>query len=243
MALRLFCQRIAKPIQSAVMDTIKQRIKQVKARIQRAQNGKRRQQRAVKLLAVSKTKPAADIVMAYQAGQRHFGESYLQEALVKQSELAAFAISWHFIGPIQSNKTKAIAHHFSWVHSVDRLKIANRLSEQRPAGLPALNILVQVNISAATTKSGVSVAELAPLIRAVKALPGIRLRGIMAIPEPSSGYAAQRKPYAQLMAAVKQLNSAELDEFSFGMSADLEAAIAEGATLVRVGSALFGARQ
>ena len=201
-----------------------------------------RDKRSVQLLAVSKTKPATDIAIAYQAGQRHFGESYLQEALKKQQELAAFDISWHFIGPIQSNKTKAIAAHFSWVHSVDRLKIAKRLSEQRPVHLPALNICLQVNISAETTKSGVTLAELPQLIKQVSVLPNIKLRGVMAIPESESDYENQRQPFRLLYQAVKQLDIAELDTFSFGMTGDLKAAIAEGSTIVRIGTALFGAR-
>lgn len=225
------------------METIGQRIKKINTRIYHAESKARQEKGWVKLLAVSKTKPATDIVIAYQAGQRHFGESYLQEALTKQRELAAFNISWHFIGPIQSNKTKAIATHFSWVHSVDRLKIAKRLSEQRPACLPDLNILLQVNISAEQTKSGVLLAELPQLVQQIKALPHIQLRGVMTIPEPHVDYEDQRKPYRLLFHAVKQLNRVELEVFSFGMSADLEAAIAEGSTLVRIGSALFGERK
>jgi pyridoxal phosphate enzyme (YggS family) len=162
--------------------------------------------------------------------------------LKKQQELAAFDISWHFIGPIQSNKTKPIAAHFSWVHSVDRLKIAKRLSEQRPAHLPALNICLQVNISAENTKSGVTLAELPQLIKEVNCLPNIKLRGVMAIPESESDYESQRLPYRQLYQAVKQLDMPELDTFSFGMTGDLKAAIAEGSTIVRIGTALFGAR-
>ncbi|MCK5478235.1 MAG: YggS family pyridoxal phosphate-dependent enzyme, partial [Methylococcales bacterium] len=169
-------------------------------------------------------------------------ESYLQEALKKQQELSAFDITWHFIGPIQSNKTKAIAAHFSWVHSVDRLKIAKRLSEQRPAHLPALNICLQVNISAEATKSGVSLEELPQLINAVSNLPNIELRGVMAIPEPEADVEIQREPYRLLYQTVKQLNMPELDTFSFGMTGDLKAAIAEGSTIVRIGTALFGAR-
>ena len=201
-----------------------------------------REKGSVQLLAVSKTKPAMDIAIAYQAGQRRFGESYLQEALKKQQELAAFDISWHFIGPIQSNKTRPIAAHFSWVHSVDRLKIAKRLSEQRPAHLPALNICLQVNISAENTKSGVTLAELPQLIKQVSGLPNIKLRGVMAIPESVSDYESQRQPYRSLYQAVKQLDMAELDTFSFGMTGDLKAAIVEGSTIVRIGTALFGAR-
>ena len=224
------------------MNDIKQRLAKIKSQIRHAEIAVGRDKGSVQLLAVSKTKPATDIAIAYQAGQRHFGESYLQEALKKQQELAAFDISWHFIGPIQSNKTKAIATHFSWVHSVDRLKIAKRLSEQRPVHLPALNICLQVNISAETTKSGVTLAELPQLIKQVSVLPNIKLRGVMAIPESESDYENQRQPFRQLYQAVKRLDIAELDTFSFGMTGDLKAAIAEGSTIVRIGTALFGAR-
>ncbi len=197
---------------------------------------------SVQLLAVSKTKPTAVIAAAYQAGQRLFGESYLQEALAKQRALAAYDISWHFIGPIQSNKTKAISAHFNWVHSVDRLKIAKRLSEQRPGHLPSLNICLQVNISDEATKSGVTLEELPSLIDQVGLLPNICLRGVMAIPEPATGFESQCLPYRELYQTVKKLKHVSLDTLSFGMSGDLEAAIAEGSTIVRVGSALFGKR-
>jgi len=197
---------------------------------------------SVALLAVSKTKPSIDLIQAYQAGQRHFGESYLQEALLKQRELVCYQITWHFIGPIQSNKTRPIAEHFSWVHSVDRLKIAQRLSEQRPAHLPPLNVCIQVNISNEATKSGFSLVELPEVIERVSCLPNIKLRGVMAIPQPETDFTRQREPYRQLYQAVKSLNRPELDTFSFGMTGDLNAAIAEGATIVRVGTALFGAR-
>ena len=224
------------------MNDIKQRLAKINSQIRHAEMAAGREKGSVQLLAVSKTKPATDIAIAYQAGQRRFGESYLQEALKKQQELAAFDISWHFIGPIQSNKTKPIAAHFSWVHSVDRFKIAKRLSEQRPAYLPALNICLQVNISAETTKSGVTLAELPQLIKQVSGLPNIKLRGVMAIPESESDYENQRQPYRLLYQAVQQLDMAELDTFSFGMTGDLKAAIAEGSTIVRIGTALFGAR-
>ena len=224
------------------MNDIKQRLAKINSQIRHAEMAAGREKGSVQLLAVSKTKPAMDIAIAYQAGQRRFGESYLQEALKKQQELAAFDISWHFIGPIQSNKTRPIAAHFSWVHSVDRLKIAKRLSEQRPAHLPALNICLQVNISAENTKSGVTLAELPQLIKQVSGLPNIKLRGVMAIPESVSDYESQRLPYRLLYQAVKQLDMAELDTFSFGMTGDLKAAIAEGSTIVRIGTALFGAR-
>jgi pyridoxal phosphate enzyme (YggS family) len=224
------------------MNDIKQRLAKINSQIRHAEKAAGRDKESVQLLAVSKTKSVTDIAIAYQAGQRRFGESYLQEALNKQQELAAFDISWHFIGPIQSNKTRPIATHFSWVHSVDRLKIAKRLSDQRPAHLPALNICLQVNISAETTKSGVTLAELPQLIKQVRCLPNIKLRGVMTIPESVSDYESQRLPYRLLYQAVKQLDMAELDTFSYGMTGDLKAAIVEGSTIVRIGTALFGAR-
>ena len=224
------------------MDSIAERFQQIRSQIRHAASIAGRPRDSVRLLAVSKTKPAQDIAALYRLGQRHFAENYLQEALVKQQQLAAFNITWHFIGPIQSNKTKAIATHFSWVHSVDRLKIAQRLSEQRPAHLPPLNICLQVNISQESSKSGVSLDELPSLVEAVLLLPQLRLRGVMAIPEPESSYHKQRQPYHLLYQAVQQLNRPELDSFSFGMSGDLKAAIMEGATIVRIGTALFGER-
>lgn len=224
------------------MVTIQQNIHAIRSRIRHAELAAGRDRGSVRLLAVGKTKPARDIAEAYQAGQRHFGESYLQEALVKQRELAGFAITWHFIGPIQSNKTRPIAAHFSWVHSVDRLKIAMRLSQQRPEHLPPLNICLQVNVSGESSKSGVTLAELPELVQAVKDLPNIRLRGVMTIPHPENDFQRQRQPYRELYRAVKRLALPELDTFSFGMSGDLKAAIAEGATIVRIGTGLFGAR-
>ncbi len=224
------------------MNEIEQRLGSINSQIRQAELAAGRDKNCVQLLAVSKTKPVADIAAAYQVGQRHFGESYVQEALRKQQELAAYNIIWHFIGPIQSNKTKAIATNFSWVHSVDRLKIAKRLSDQRPEGLPALNICLQINISGEVTKSGVLLDELPQLIDEIINLPNIQLRGVMAIPEPQADYEMQRKPYQQLFQAVNQLNQPELDTFSFGMTGDLKAAIAEGSTIVRIGTALFGAR-
>ena len=224
------------------MNNIKQRFTNIKLQIRQAETSAGRNIDSVQLLAVSKTKPARDVAIAYQTGQRHFAESYLQEALTKQQALSGFNISWHFIGPIQSNKTKHIAASFNWVHSVDRLKIAKRLSEQRPAYLPDLNICLQVNISNEQSKSGVTLEGLSQLINEVNELPNIRLRGVMAIPEPETDFEAQREPYRLLYQAVKQFNMPQLDTFSFGMTGDLTAAIAEGSTIVRIGSALFGAR-
>lgn len=203
---------------------------------------------AVLLLAVSKTFGADAVLEALAAGQRAFGENYLQEALDKQVAVAAarpdVAAEWHFIGPIQSNKTRPLANHFDWVHTVERLKIAQRLSEQRPAELPPLNICLQVNISGEVTKSGVAPAELAALARQVALLPHLKLRGLMAIPEPETDVSKQRQAFAAVRALFDQLNNDgfALDTLSMGMSADLGAAIAEGATIVRVGSAIFGAR-
>lgn len=198
------------------------------------------------LLAVSKTQPAAAIRHAHRLGQRHFGESYLQEAMDKQAELDDLDdIVWHFIGPLQSNKTRAVAERFAWVHSVDRLKVARRLSQQRPNTLPPLNICLQVNVSQEASKSGVMPEALGELARAVAELPGLSLRGLMAIPAPAETFDAQRKPLAELRTCLhdlKQTLDAPLDTLSMGMSGDLEAAIAEGATLVRLGTAVFGTR-
>ena len=198
----------------------------------------------VTLLAVSKTKPAELLKAAYDAGQRDFGENYLQESLDKQQELADLNIIWHFIGPIQSNKTRAIAENFQWVHSVDRLKIARRLSEQRPTELPPLNICLQVNISAEESKSGITVDELPALAKEVAALPNLTLRGLMAIPAPADTLEAQREPLAALRQTLEAIKAEhpQLDTLSMGMSGDLEAAIAEGSTMVRIGTAIFGAR-
>jgi pyridoxal phosphate enzyme (YggS family) len=224
------------------MNTIKQNFKKINTQIRHAELAAGRKANSVQLLAVSKKKPAVTIAQAYQTGQRHFAESYAQEALKKQQELNAFNITWHFIGPIQSNKTKQIAAHFSWVHSVDRLKIAKRLSEQRPSNLPPLNICLQINISREQTKSGVLLDELPQLIEEISQLPNIQCRGIMAIPAHESNYEKQRKPYQQLVSAVNALNLPQLNTFSLGMTGDLNAAIAEGSTIVRVGTALFGLR-
>ena len=225
------------------MNSIIQSLTQLRTQIQQAEINYYRQASSVLLLAVSKSKPASMIAEAYQAGQRHFGENYLQEALGKQQALGAFDITWHFIGPIQSNKTRAIASHFDWVHSVDKLKTAKRLSEQRPHNLAPLNICLQVNISNEPSKSGIYLNELAELVEQVALLPNIKLRGVMAVPAPSTSFEQQCQPYKTLYQAVKQLNKPELDTFSFGMSDDLNAAIAQGATIVRIGTALFGYRQ
>ena len=219
-----------------------ERIEHVKARLESALNAAKRQPNRVTLLAVSKNKPAERLIQAYQAGLRHFGESYLQEALAKQRLLAHYNISWHFIGPIQSNKSALIANHFHWVHSVDRLKIARRLSQQRSPQLLPLNICLQVNISGEATKSGVALDELADLAAAVIELPNLKLRGVMAIPAKCDRMTELRASYRRVSVALEQLPWEGLDTLSMGMSGDLEAAIAEGSTIVRVGTALFGPR-
>ncbi|MHC6227874.1 YggS family pyridoxal phosphate-dependent enzyme [Pseudomonas sp. X10] len=223
------------------MSTIADNISALAARIDSAAKAAGRDPASIRLLAVSKTKPASAIREAFAAGARDVGENYLQEALGKQEELRDLPLSWHFIGPIQSNKTRAIAEHFDWVHSVDRLKIAQRLSEQRPAGLPPLNICLQVNVSGEDSKSGCAPAELPALAKAVAALPSLRLRGLMAIPEPTEDRSAQEAAFATLRQLQEGLGL-DLDTLSMGMSHDLEAAVAQGATWVRIGTALFGAR-
>lgn len=223
------------------MSTIAKNIAKVGARIREAAQASNRDPSAIGLLAVSKTQSAAAIRVAFAAGQRDFGENYLQEALDKQQQLSDLPLIWHFIGPIQSNKTRAIAEHFSWVHSVDRLKIAQRLSEQRPDHLGPLNICLQVNISGENSKSGCEPQELSALALAVSALPRLRLRGLMAIPQASDDPACQRAMLASLRELQQNLGL-DLDTLSMGMSADLEAAVAEGSTWLRIGTAIFGAR-
>lgn len=197
----------------------------------------------VALLAVSKTFDAAMVRALAAAGQRAFGENYLQEALGKQAALADLALEWHFIGPIQSNKTRAIAENFSWVHSVDRLKIAERLSAQRPPGLPPLQVCVEVNVSGEASKGGVEAQALPDLVAAIAQLPRLRLRGLMTIPAPTPDVQAQRAAFRRLRELLDTLRGPyALDTLSMGMSADIEAAILEGATVVRVGTALFGER-
>lgn len=222
--------------------TLVDNIAKLNHRVSRALEKSQRAPGSVSVLAVSKTRPAADIREAAAAGLQAFGENYLQEALEKIEALGDLPLVWHFIGPIQSNKTRAIAEHFAWVHSVDRLKIARRLCEQRPDNLPPLQVCLQVNISAEESKSGVSVEELPALARAVAELPRLQLRGLMAIPAASEEPDAQRQPFAALREAMAALAMPELDTLSMGMSADLEAAIAEGATIVRVGTDIFGPR-
>ena len=216
-------------------------------RITKAARAAGRDPSSVRLLAVSKAFPATVIAEAARAGQRAFGENYVQEALAKMDELVDSAdqpLEWHFIGPIQSNKTRAIAQAFDWVQSVDRLKIAERLAEQRPADLPLLNVLLQVNVSGEASKAGVAPDQLSQLAAAVAHLPRLRLRGLMAIPAPETDVERQRLAFARTNKLFRQLRAEGLkvDVLSMGMSDDLEAAIAEGATMVRIGTAIFGAR-
>jgi pyridoxal phosphate enzyme (YggS family) len=193
-------------------------------------------------VAVSKTFPAEAVLAAYRAGLREFAESYAQEAFAKQGSLGHCNVTWHFIGPIQSNKTRGIAQRFQWVHSLDRIKIAERLSEQRPDTLPPLNVCIQLNVSGENTKSGAAADQLALLTAAVRQLPRLRLRGLMTIPAPDQPFEAQRAVFRRLREAMALFPGEGLDTLSMGMSDDLEAAILEGATIVRVGSAIFGDR-
>jgi pyridoxal phosphate enzyme (YggS family) len=226
------------------MTTISNRLQDILLTIQSAKAASEATQH-VELLAVSKAHPSKAIHEAYSAGQRKFGENYLQEALEKQSELADLDIEWHFIGPIQSNKTQQIAQHFSWVHGIDRLKIAQRLNDARPENLPPLQVCIQLNISNEDTKGGVSTQEALALAQAIDALPRLNLRGLMAIPAPTQDPALQRSQFKQVRECYDALiaQGLALDTLSMGMSEDFPAAIAEGATIVRVGSALFGQRQ
>jgi len=231
------------------MSSIAKQLQVVNARITAAAQAAGRNPQDIRLLAVSKFFDAASVLEAVRAGQAAFGENYVQEALDKIAALKLAApeaqVSWHFIGPIQSNKTRQIAENFDWVHSVDREKIARRLSEQRPPELPPLNVCLQINISAEDSKSGLSPDELLPVARAVAAMPGLRLRGLMAIPAPTEVEAEQRVAFRRLRELLVMLTDAGIacDTLSMGMSADLDAAIAEGATIVRVGTAIFGQRQ
>lgn len=228
----------------ATILTTEQRLNSVLQHISDAEQRYMRSPGSVKLLAVSKTRPADDIRHAYKTGQKAFGENYLQEALEKITQLVDCDIEWHFIGPIQSNKTKEIAQHFDWVHSVDRLKIARRLNEQRPDNMAPLSICLQVNIDNETSKSGISSNEALELAKQIQCLPNIKLRGLMAIPAASQDFNVQRHAFAQLRKLYEQLQKIgiSLDTLSMGMSNDLEAAIAEGSTMVRIGTAIFGPR-
>jgi len=227
-----------------IMSSIESNLQAVRARIAAAATAAGRAPSAIALLAVSKTFSADRVRAAYAVGQREFGESYVQEGLEKIAELASVPIIWHFIGPIQSNKTRSIATHFDWVHSVAREKIALRLAQSRSQSQVPLNVCLQVNVSGEASKSGVAPEDLPALAEAVRALPCLRLRGLMAIPEPSDDIELQRRRFAAVRALLDQLNTAgfALDTLSMGMSHDLEAAVMEGATMVRVGTAIFGER-
>ncbi|MEW5879213.1 MAG: YggS family pyridoxal phosphate-dependent enzyme [Pseudomonadota bacterium] len=233
---------------SSLDEPLQAALARVHERISAAARAAGRDPGEIALLAVSKAFPAEAVIAAARAGQRRFGESYVQEAVDKIAQVRALApdlaLEWHFIGPIQSNKTRLIAEHFDWVHSVDRLKIAQRLSQQRPADRPPLQVLIQVNVSGEASKRGVAPAEAGTLAQAVAQLPRLRLRGLMAIPEPEQERERQRAPFARLRELLERLRREGLavDTLSMGMSADLEAAIAEGATIVRVGTAIFGER-
>jgi PLP dependent protein len=219
-------------------------IRRVQERINLAARQSGRPLDSVTLLAVTKSQPTDAIREAHAAGLSHFGESYVQEALAKVASLADLPLTWHFIGTIQANKTRAIAEHFAWVHALDRLRIAERLSEQRPFHAPALNICLQVNLAAEGSKGGVAPAEVAALAARIAPLPRVRLRGLMCIPPLDADLTSQRGRFAELARLFASLNAggAALDTLSMGMSADLEAAVMEGATIVRIGTALFGAR-
>ena len=221
------------------MRSIRDNLQAVRGRIARAAQGCGRDPAGVALVAVSKTHPAARLREAWESGQRAFGESYVQEALVKMDALADLAIEWHLVGPLQSNKTRPAAARFAWVHSLESERIARRLSEQRPEALAPLNVLLQVNVSGEASKAGVLPAELASLAAAVAGMPRLRLRGLMGIPEPGAG----RARYHELRRLYEGLKGGlGMDTLSVGMSGDLELAVAEGATLVRIGTAIFGSR-
>ena len=226
------------------MSVIVSNLQAVQARLAAAEKAAGRTNGSVRLLAVSKTWPLASVLEAADAGQQAFGENYVQEAVEKAMATVDRHLEWHFIGPLQSNKTRLVAEHFAWVHSVDRLKIAERLAAQRPAHLPPLQICIQVNVSGEASKSGCAPTDTLALCQAVAALPGLRLRGLMAIPEPTDDLAAQRAPFRQLRELQAAVCAAgiPLDTLSMGMSHDLEAAVAEGATIVRIGTAIFGER-
>jgi PLP dependent protein len=245
--------RLIQKIMASLDTTTQARLQQVRGRIERAAHAVGRDPQQITLVAVSKTFGADRIREALAAGQHRFGENYLQEAVVKIDEVARtearYPVEWHFIGPIQSNKTRELAERFDWVQSLDRLKVARRLSQQRPTDRPPLNVLLQVNVSGETTKHGAAPDQVAELARQVALLPQLRLRGLMAIPEPTDDPARQRAAFARLRELLERLRresasgGAKLDTLSMGMSDDLEAAVAEGSTMVRIGTAIFGARK
>ncbi|MCP4392407.1 MAG: YggS family pyridoxal phosphate-dependent enzyme [Gammaproteobacteria bacterium] len=226
------------------MQNIEKNLNRIRRQIEQAAEACNRDPESVLLLAVSKRKPASDIRLAWDLGQKHFGENYLQEAQQKMAELQDLDICWHFIGAIQSNKTRNIAEAFDWAHCIDRVKIARRLSEQRPAELPPLNVCIQVNVDHEDSKAGIGLDAVPEMAAAIHQLPGIRLRGLMTIPAPRESFAEQRLAFAQLASvqASLQQQGIDCDTLSMGMTQDMEAAIAEGATLVRIGTAIFGER-
>ena len=227
-----------------IISSIADNLVQVRSHIQASALKNKRSAQNVTLLAVSKTQPAENLRIAFNEGQRDFGENYLQEALEKIEALKDLDICWHFIGPLQSNKTRAVAENFHWMHTVDRLKIAKRLSEQRPANLPPLNICIQVNVSDEVSKSGCKPDKLEELATEIVKLPNLCLRGLMAIPKASENSDEQRQAFARMKQLLKQLQLTHdsVDTLSMGMSGDMDSAIAEGATIVRIGTAIFGAR-
>ena len=227
------------------MDSIGANLQAVKVRIARAAAAAGRDAKDITLVAVSKTFGADAMGCAYAAGQRAFGENYVQEALPKMAALAELSIEWHFVGPIQSNKTRAIAEHFDWAHGIDRLKIAERLAAARPGGRAPLQVCIEVNLGGEMTKGGVAPDQASALARAIGSLPGLELRGLMTVPPASRDTAQQRRWFARLRTLREEIaaGGVPLDTLSIGMSNDLEAAVAEGATLVRVGTAIFGARK
>jgi hypothetical protein len=228
-----------------IMTIIAENLQAVHERIRQAAAAAHRSPEDVRLLAVSKTFDASSVTAAWQAGQRTFGENFVQEALDKIAELGHLGIEWHFIGPVQSNKTRPIAEQFAWVHSIEREKIARRLNDSRPPHLPPLNVLIQVNVSGEASKSGVAPGEERTLAEAIRSLPRLCLRGLMAIPEPTPDAALQRRRFALLRSLQQglQADDRNVDTLSMGMSDDLEAAVAEGSTMVRIGTAIFGSRK
>ena len=226
------------------MENIEKNLNLVNRRIRNAAQHYDRNPESIRLLAVSKRKPASDIRAAWQYGQRDFGENFLQEAQDKMQDLQDLDICWHFIGAIQSNKTKPIAQSFDWAHCIERIKIARRLSEQRPAEMSPLNVCIQVKLDDEVSKAGIDLNETTELANAISELPGLRLRGLMSIPAPSDDFTAQRATFARLAACLHSLQQQgfDCDTLSMGMTQDMEAAIAEGSTLVRIGTAIFGER-
>ena len=227
------------------MTEISVRLSAIQGRIAAAETEFGREPGSVQLLAVSKRKPEEAVVSAHEAGQIAFGENHLQEAVTKIETLNALPLEWHFIGPIQSNKTRPISQYFDWAHSIDRLKVATRLNQQRDADKKPLNVCIQVNVSDESTKSGVPPGDVEQLAAAIAQMPRLRLRGLMAIPRPEADFEAARAPFRELQETLVSLNQRgyELDTLSMGMTDDMEAAIAEGSTMVRIGTAIFGARE